>query len=80
MGIVSRSIEPISIWHHRADYGYPVPGIHRDRTLAQILPMLAKQRIHSLGRFGAWKYEVGNQDHAFMQGVEIVNRILDKEL
>jgi hypothetical protein len=31
--------------------------------------------VYSRGRFGAWKYEVGNMDHSFMQGVEVVERI-----
>jgi len=26
--------------------------------------------------FGAWKYEVGNMDHSFMQGVEFVNHVM----
>ena len=34
-----------------------------------------RQGVFSRGRFGAWKYEVSNQDHSFMQGVELVNQL-----
>jgi len=27
-------------------------------------------------RFGGWKYEVGNQDHSLMQGVEAADSVL----
>ena len=39
-------------------------------------PPSKARRVFSRGRFGAWKYEVSNQDHSFMQGVEIVNRLV----
>ena len=43
--------------------------------LSAIRPLLEARGVYSRGRFGAWKYEVSNQDHSFMQGVEVVNRI-----
>jgi protoporphyrinogen oxidase len=57
-------------------YSYPVPTLGRDRALAAIHPYLEERGIYSRGRFGAWKYEVGNMDHSFMQGVEVVDRVL----
>lgn len=58
-------------------YSYPVPTLGRDRALQVIQPYLESKGIFSRGRFGAWKYEVGNMDHSFMQGVEVVDRILN---
>ena len=55
-------------------YGYPIPTVGRDLVLAEVLPALDEIGIHSRGRFGAWKYEVSNQDHSFMQGWECVDR------
>jgi protoporphyrinogen oxidase len=57
-------------------YAYPIPTIGRDSALSVIQPYLESQGVYSRGRFGAWKYEVGNMDHSFMQGVEAVDRIL----
>ena len=57
-------------------YSYPVPTLGRDRALEIIQPYLESKGAYSRGRFGAWKYEVGNMDHSFMQGVEVVQRIL----
>jgi protoporphyrinogen oxidase len=68
--------EVISVWTKREKRGYPTPFIGRDVILNRVLPMLEKHSIYSRGRFGAWKYEGGNQDHSLMQGVEAVDRIL----
>lgn len=57
-------------------YSYPVPTLGRDRALETIQPWLESRSIYSRGRFGAWKYEVGNMDHSFMQGVELVDRLI----
>jgi hypothetical protein len=57
-------------------YSYPVPTLGRDNALATIQPYLEARSVYSRGRFGAWKYEVGNMDHSFMQGVEVAERLL----
>ena len=44
--------------------------------LAEALPWLRARRIWSRGRFGSYKYEVGNQDHSLMLGVEAADNLL----
>jgi protoporphyrinogen oxidase len=65
------------VWHRRLEHGYPVPSRHRDRALGGIQSTLEARDVFSRGRFGAWKYEVSNQDHSFAQGVEVIDRLLD---
>ena len=72
LGFISRD-NVVTSWHRHLEYGYPVPTLERDSTLAEIQPILESNGIYSRGRFGGWKYEVCNQDHAFMQGVEVVD-------
>ncbi|RNF09855.1 UDP-galactopyranose mutase [Trypanosoma rangeli] len=66
----------VSKWHYRIEKGYPTPFIGRNDLLEKALPQLRSRGIYSRGRFGAWRYEVGNQDHSLMQGVEAVNHAL----
>jgi hypothetical protein len=60
-----------------AGHAYPIPSLERNEALDVIQPYLESKEIYSRGRFGAWKYEVGNQDHSMMQGVELADRWLD---
>lgn len=55
--------EIVSTYVRRFDHGYPTPSVERNDALAEILPYLQDKDILSRGRFGSWKYEVGNQDH-----------------
>lgn len=66
----------VSKWKKYFTYGYPTPFLKRDKILSTVDPTLYSYNILSRGRFGAWKYEVSNQDHSFMQGVEAINNIL----
>ncbi|MBI3403190.1 MAG: FAD-dependent oxidoreductase [Acidobacteria bacterium] len=62
-------------WHRRLPRGYPTPSLGRDAALEELLPSFEARDVFSRGRFGAWKYEVSNQDHSFAQGVECVDRL-----
>lgn len=55
--------EIVSTYVRRFDHGYPTPSLERNGALDEILPYLQQKDILSRGRFGSWKYEVGNQDH-----------------
>ena len=75
--LIERREDVVSTWKYRAGYGYPTPGLHRDEALAEIMPFFEAKEVYSRGRFGLWKYEVSNQDHSFMQGVEVVERLVN---
>lgn len=66
----------VSRYHVRLEHGYPTPFYGRDTLCHEISDELEKFQIFSRGRFGTWKYEIANQDHSLMQGVEVVDRIL----
>ncbi|MDA2919655.1 FAD-dependent oxidoreductase [Desulfobacterota bacterium AH_259_B03_O07] len=59
------------------DYAYPTPTLERDKALRAIQPFLMENDIYSRGRFGTWKYEIGNMDHSVTQGKEAVDLILE---
>ncbi|KAH7320117.1 UDP-galactopyranose mutase [Stachybotrys elegans] len=67
--------EIVSTYHRAFDHGYPTPTLEREGVLKELLPKLQDMDIYSRGRFGSWRYEVGNQDHSFMLGVEAVDAI-----
>ena len=69
--------EIVSTYHRRFDHGYPTPSLEREGALKQMFPILEKMGILSRGRFGSWRYEVGNQDHSFMLGVEAVDHVIN---
>lgn len=66
------SIHPIDV-----DYAYPVPTLSRDSALETIQPWLMERDIYARGRFGAWRYEMGNMDHAVKMGIDVAHWLLE---
>jgi protoporphyrinogen oxidase len=76
-GLLAESTKIVSRWHRRLEHGYPTPWLGRDAVLNVVNERLETHGVLSRGRFGAWKYEVSNQDHSVMQGAEAAGRIVD---
>lgn len=76
VGFIDEATPIVTRWHRRLPFGYPTPWLGRDTVLDAVQPTLEARGILSRGRFGAWKYEVSNQDHSAMQGVEAIDRLL----
>lgn len=64
-----------SVASYRLPQGYPTPFLGRDAIVDPALRAFESKGIFSRGRFGAWKYEVANQDHSFAQGYECIERL-----
>ncbi|HAH05873.1 MAG TPA: amine oxidase [Elusimicrobia bacterium] len=75
-GLLPSGCRVLSLWHRRLLRGYPLPTLDRDEALGALQRELERLGLQSRGRFGGWRYEVGNQDHSFMQGVEWADRLL----
>ena len=77
-GLLEKGAEVVSLYHRRLEHGYPTPSLGRDAALEVALPWLRAggRNVWSRGRFGSWKYEVGNQDHSLMLGVEAADNVL----
>lgn len=60
-----------------AEYAYPIPTLERDAALAVVQPWLMERDIYSRGRFGSWRYEIGNMDHAVKMGIDVARLIVE---
>ena len=76
-GLVHHGSAIASIHVEHIDYAYPIPTRTRDAALGVIQPWLEANGIFSRGRFGAWRYELGNMDHAVKMGVDLANRLVN---
>jgi UDP-galactopyranose mutase len=76
-GVVDDDQHIASIHTIPVDYAYPVPTLTRDAALSTIQPWLMDRDIYARGRFGAWRYEMGNMDHAVKMGVDVARRLVE---
>jgi predicted ABC-type sugar transport system permease subunit len=53
-----------------------VPTLERDASLEVIQPWLEGYDMYSRGRFGSWRYEIGNMDHAVKMGIDVARRLV----
>ena len=75
-GLIPDQSKICSVVSKHIPQGYPTPFLGRDDIVDPVLRAFENKGIYSRGRFGAWKYEVSNQDHSFAQGYECVERLL----
>ncbi len=75
-GLLPPGARVVSRVHRILPQGYPTPFLGRDAVVDPLLRAFESRGIFSRGRFGAWKYEVANQDHSFAQGWECAERCL----
>jgi protoporphyrinogen oxidase len=68
----------VSVAARHLPQGYPTPFLGRDAQVDPLLRAFEEHGVYSRGRFGAWKYEVANQDHSFAQGYECVERLINR--
>ena len=75
-GVVAGRPKVASVHVEDIEYAYPVPTLERDGALAVLQPWLMERAIYSRGRFGSWRYEIGNMDHAVKMGIDIARHIV----
>jgi len=81
-GLVSTGLlEPdppvVSLFTLDIEYAYPIPTRDRDEALRVVQPWLMERNIYSRGRFGSWKYEIGNMDHAAKMGIDAARLLVE---
>lgn len=76
VGLVYGRPPVASIHVEEIEYAYPIPTLDRDAALQTIQPWLMEHGIFSRGRFGSWRYELGNMDHAVKMGVDVARALV----
>ena len=76
-GLIDDDVPIVSLHTIDIEYAYPIPTLERDEALAVVQPWLMERGIYSRGRFGSWRYEIGNMDHAAKMGVDVARLLVE---
>jgi protoporphyrinogen oxidase len=77
VGLVENDSPIASVHSIDVEYAYPVPTRERDSALESIQPWLLERDVFSRGRFGSWRYEIGNMDHAVKMGIDVARLLVE---
>ncbi|MCW3841179.1 hypothetical protein ONA70_13815, partial [Micromonospora yasonensis] len=75
VGLIEDRDRVLGVWRSTHRRTYPVPTLGRDAALDVVQRWLAGRDIVSTGRFGGWRYEEGNMDHAVAAGFRFADRV-----
>ena len=76
-GLIDETVPIVSVHTIDVDYAYPIPTLGRDAALAVVQPWLMEHDVYSRGRFGSWRYEIGNMDHAAKMGIDVARLLVE---
>lgn len=76
-GLLEDDVPIASLYTLDIEYAYPIPTLRRDAALAVVQPWLMERSIYSRGRFGSWRYEIGNMDHAAKMGIDVARLLAE---
>ena len=76
-GLIDNAVPIASLHTIDVAYAYPIPTLQRDAALRVVQPWLMEHGIYSRGRFGSWRYEIGNMDHAAKMGVDVARFLIE---
>jgi hypothetical protein len=76
-GVVEPDVPVVSLHAIDIEHAYPIPTVDRDEALGVVQPWLMNHGIYSRGRFGSWRYEIGNMDHATKMGVDVARLLVE---
>jgi UDP-galactopyranose mutase len=76
-GLLEPDVPIVSVHTIDVEYAYPIPTLDRDAALDVIQPWLMEREIYSRGRFGSWRYEIGNMDHAAKMGIDAARLLVE---